>query len=190
LWNRTAAKLAADHGLSVADDARLFAEIYMTAADAAITVWDGKVYWKSWRPINAIREAATDGNPRTDPDPAWLPLIPTPPYPDHPSGLNGITAAVASTYQDFFGTDDIGMTDTSPVTGITRTWSSFSAVMDEAVDVRVWSGIHFRNADEAGRRIGRDVAKWREKALLRGRPRSRLTRAIRAAARRPDIPAS
>jgi hypothetical protein len=161
LWNRTAATLAADHGLNVADDARLFAEMYLTAADAAITVWDGKAHWKFWRPITAVREAGTDDNPRTDPVSGWLPLIPTPPYPDHPSGLNGIAGAVVSTYQDFFGTNDIALTDTSPVTGITRTWPTFSAVMDEAVDVRVWSGIHFRNADEAGRQIGEDVAKWR-----------------------------
>jgi hypothetical protein len=162
LWNRTAATLAADHGLSVADDARLFAEMYMTAADAAITVWDGKVFFKFWRPITAIQEGDNDGNPATDGDTKWLPLIPTPPYPDHPSGLNGITAAVVSTYQDFFGTNDISMTDTSPVTGITRTWSTFSAVMDEAVEVRIWSGIHFRNAEVGGRRIGEDVAKWRQ----------------------------
>ena len=55
----------------------------------------------------------------------------------------------------------------SPVTGITRTWSSLSAIKDEAVDVRVWSGIHFRNADEAGRRIGEDVAKWRQRHFFR-----------------------
>jgi hypothetical protein len=162
VWNRTAATLAADHGLNVAEDARLFAEMYLTAADAAITVWEGKAHWKFWRPITAIREAGTDGNPATVANPAWLPLIPTPPYPDHPSGLNGIAAAVVSTYQDFFGTNHISLTDTSPVTGITRTWPTLSAVMDEAVDVRVWSGIHFRNAEEAGRRIGSDVADWRQ----------------------------
>jgi hypothetical protein len=162
VWNRTAATLAADHGLGVADDARLFAMVYMTAADAAITVFDGKAFYKFWRPITAIREADTDGNPATDADPAWLPLIPTPPYPDHPSGLNGITGAVISTYQDFFGTDHIAMTDTSPVTGITRSWSSLSNVVDETIEVRIWSGIHFRKAEVDGARIGSDVAKWRQ----------------------------
>ena len=162
VWNRTAATLAADHGLGVADDARLFAMMYMTAADAAITVWDGKAFYKFWRPITAIREAGTDGNPATDADPAWLPLIPTPPYPDQPSGINGIAAAVISTYQDFFGTDHIAMTDTSPVTGITRSWSSLSKVVDETIEVRIWSGIHFRKAEVDGARIGSDVAKWRQ----------------------------
>lgn len=162
VWNRMAATLAADHGLGVADDARLFAMMYMTAADAAITVFDGKAFYKFWRPITAIREADTDGNPATDADPAWLPLIPTPPYPDHPSGINGITGAVISTYQDFFGTDHIAMTDTSPATGITRSWSSFSKVVDETIEVRIWSGIHFRKAEIDGARIGSDVAKWRQ----------------------------
>jgi hypothetical protein len=162
VWNRTAATLAADHGLDVADDARLFAMMYMTMADTAITVWDGKAFYKFWRPITAIREADTDGNPATDADPAWLPLIATPPYPDHPSGLCGLAGAVLSTYEDFFGTSDIALTDTSPVSGLTRSWSSLSDVLDEAIGARVWSGVHFRTADEGGARIGRDVAKWRQ----------------------------
>jgi hypothetical protein len=54
------------------------------------------------------------------------------------------------------------MTDTSPVTGITRSWSSLSSVVDETIEVRIWSGIHFRKAEVDGARIGSDVAKWRQ----------------------------
>ncbi len=60
--------------------------LYLTAADALISVWDDKAYWSFWRPITAIQEADTDGNSRTEPDASWLPLIATPPYPEHPSG--------------------------------------------------------------------------------------------------------
>ena len=63
--------------------------LYLTAADALITVWDDKAHYSFWRPITAIREADTDGNPATVPDTAWLPLIANPPYPDHPSGHLG-----------------------------------------------------------------------------------------------------
>ena len=47
--------------------------------------------------------------------------------------------------------------------GLTRTFTRFSQAIDEVVDARVWSGIHFRNADEQGAKIGRQVARYREK---------------------------
>jgi hypothetical protein len=51
--------------------------------------------------------------------------------------------------------------------GLTRSFGSFSQAIDEIVDVRVWSGIHFRAADEQGARIARQVAKWRERHYFR-----------------------
>jgi len=75
VWNRILRALAASRGLDVADSARLFALDNLAAADAAIGCSNDKAYWSVWRPISAIREAATDGNPATDPDPTWLPLF-------------------------------------------------------------------------------------------------------------------
>ncbi len=161
-WSRIARLLAARYGLSVADNARLFAMLYMSEADAAISVWDDKAHWLFWRPITAIREADTDGNPFTAKDESWLPLIPTPPYPEHPSGHAGLSGSIVASFQDFFGTDDVAFSDTNNA-GLTRSWTSFSQAIDEIVDARVWSGIHFRTADEQGARIGREVANWREK---------------------------
>jgi hypothetical protein len=136
--------------------------LYLTIADTIISVWDDKAHWSNWRPITAIREAETDGNPATEPDTEWLPLSATPPYPDHPSGLSGFSGAVVKTLQQFFRTDHIAWSDTSP-SGITRSFTRASQAIDEVVDARVWSGIHFRTADEQGARIGRQVAKWRQK---------------------------
>jgi hypothetical protein len=78
-WSRIFRTLSAQQGLSLVDSARFFAMLYMTSADALISVWDGKAHWSSWRPITAIRQADADGNPRTEPDSGWLPLIATPP---------------------------------------------------------------------------------------------------------------
>lgn len=161
-WARTFRTLAAQEGLSVVESARLFAMAYLTTADAFISVWDEKAHWSFWRPITAIREAGTDGNPRTEPDGGWLPLIATPPYPDHSSGLSGVGGASVKTLQQFFGTDRIGWTDTTTA-GLTRSFTRFSQAVDEIVDARVWSGIHFRKADEDGARIGRQVAKYQDK---------------------------
>jgi hypothetical protein len=165
-WSRIFRTISAERGLSIADNARLFATLYLTAADALITVWDSKGNWSFWRPITAIREADTDGNPATVADPTWLPLIPTPPYPEEPSGHTGLSGSIVATLQDFFGTDEIGWSDTNNA-GLTRSYTRFSDAINEIIDLRVWSGIHFRTADEHGARIGRQVANWREKHFFR-----------------------
>jgi PAP2 superfamily len=157
-WNRTFRTLSAQQGLSLVDNARFFAVLYMTATDALISVWDDKAHWSFWRPITAIREADTDGNPRTEPDSGWLPLIPTPPYPEHPSGHTGFSGSIVKTLQQFFGTDRIGWSDTNAAG--TREFTRFSQAIDDVVDARVWSGLHFRNADEQGERIGSQVARY------------------------------
>ena len=165
-WSRVFRKLSAQQGLSLEDNARLYAMLYLTAADALITVWNDKAHYSFWRPITAIREAASDGNPATAPDPTWEPLIPTPPYTEHSSGHAGLSGSFVATLQDFFGTDRIGWTDTNNA-GLTRSFDRFSQAIDEIVEARVWSGIHFHNADEQGAKIGRDVARFREHYFFR-----------------------
>jgi hypothetical protein len=165
-WSRIFRTLSAQQGLSVTENARLFAMLYMTAADALISVWDDKAHTSFWRPITAIREADTDGNPATEPDAAWLPLIANPPYPEHPSGHTGLSGSIVATLQEFFGTDKIAWTDTNTA-GLTRSFTRSSHAIEEIVDARIWSGIHFRTADEQGARIGGQVAKWRDKHYFR-----------------------
>ncbi len=159
-WSRVFRTLSAQQGLSLVENARLFAMLYLTAADALITVWNDKAHYLFWRPITAIREADTDGNRATEPDADWLPLIPTPVYTEHSSGHSGLSGSFVRTLQQFFGTDGIGWTDTNNA-GLTRSFTRFSQAIDEVVDARVWSGIHFRTADEQGARIGRQVANYR-----------------------------
>jgi PAP2 superfamily len=159
-WSRIFRTLSAQEGLSLVDNARFFAMLYMTAADALISVWDDKAHWSFWRPITAIREADTDGNPRTESDTGWLPLIATPPYPEHPSGHTGLSGSIVKTLQQFFGTDKVAWSDTNNG-GLTRSFTRFSDAIEEIVDARVWSGIHFRTADEQGEQIGRQVARYR-----------------------------
>jgi hypothetical protein len=165
-WSRIFRTLSAQQGLSLAENARLFALLYMTATDALISVWDDKAFWSFWRPITAIREADTDGNPATEPDPEWLPLIANPPYPEHPSGHTGLSGSIVATLQEFFGTDKVVWSDTNTA-GLTRSFTRFSHAIEEIVGARIWSGIHFRTADVQGARIGRQVAKWRHKHYFR-----------------------
>jgi hypothetical protein len=167
-WSDIFRRLAIDRGGSVADNARLFAMLYLTGADALITTWIDKARYSYWRPITAIHEAGEDGNPATKPDAKWMPLIATPPYPDHPSGLAALGGAAVRTLQAFYGTDEatFGTTNAAKVP-ITRTYTRFSQAIEEIVDARVWSGIHFRLADEQGAAIGEAVAEFAEDRFAR-----------------------
>jgi hypothetical protein len=165
-WSRIFRTLSAQEGLTLVENARLYAMLYMTATDALIGVWDDKAHWSFWRPITAIREAGGDANPRTQPQDGWTPLIANPPYPEHPSGHTGLSGSIVKTLQQFFGTDEVGWTDTNNA-GLTRSFSTPSQAIDEIVDARVWSGIHFRTADVQGQRIGRHVANYRQGRYFR-----------------------
>ena len=157
-WTRAARQLALDRGLRKSESARMFAMLYMTAADTAIATWNGKARWLFWRPISAVREAADDGNPHTTADTAWLPLVNTPPYPDQPSGLSALSAAMAESLERVFGRK-VRFSVASISSNTTRSYRSFADAVDEVVDARVYSGIHFRKADVDGEVLGRDVAR-------------------------------
>jgi hypothetical protein len=152
--------LAARHELDISDSARLFAAVDMSAADGVITSWDSKLEFGLWRPVTAIRLADTDGNPNTDPDPTWLPLLATPPYPDYTSGLTTLMGAGTRAMSGVLalGGDRIDLNIT--VAGVTRHYETASQLNQDAIDARVWSGIHFRTADVVGSETGTEVGAW------------------------------
>ena len=75
LYGGVMRSLSARYGLSTAQNARLFAMVSLAAADGAIGCWNDKPRWSFWRPMDAIRLAATDGNRRTHADATWTPLL-------------------------------------------------------------------------------------------------------------------
>ncbi len=176
LWNQLARdQLAPRFGLDTADQARLYAIVNLAAADAAISCWNDKYYWNFWRPRAAIREAGTDGNPATVPDPNWeslfapatqtTPPLGTPPFPDHPSGHSCLSGAVANALADFFGRDKVEFDIVSgrSLDGVPipkRHFERFSDAVEEVVGARIWGGIHFRTADEQGAKMGKQIAQW------------------------------
>jgi hypothetical protein len=152
--------LVTRRGLDISDSARLFAAVDVSMADTAIAVWDGKLHYGWWRPITAIREAATDGNPDTTGVPDWTPLIATPPYPDWPSGLNGVVGAASTVLSQLNADGRVDLTLTSAAAGVTRHYDIAADIQHDAVDARVFSGIHFRTADEIAIAMGAQVANW------------------------------
>jgi hypothetical protein len=164
LGYRTMRTIAMDEDLSIVESARLFGMVGISTGDAVIGCWDNKAHWSNWRPITAIREAGNDGNPDTTPQDGWLPLLPTPPYPDVSSGYNCFTAATMYSAANFFGTDKFTFTMHSTVPNTTdRTYTRFSRVLRDTVDARIYQGLHFRTADMAGAWLGKKVANWVDK---------------------------
>ncbi len=158
--------VAIGQGGTLADHARLLARAYVNGADALIVTWRDKARYGFWRPVTAIHEAASDGNDATQADPGWTSLIGAPPYPDHPSGLSAVGCSVADTMQHFYGRDQAMFSGTTPG-NVTRPFTSFSEVCADIVDARVWSGIHFRFADEEAAKLGRRVAHWNNRHAFR-----------------------
>jgi hypothetical protein len=162
-WNETVRAIADQHLNDAGDKARLLALVAMAAADSQISVYEAKYHYNFWRPITAIQNGDTDGNERTHGNATWMPFIATPPYPDYSSGANCLVAAIATVVKKFFGRDEVQFTVRSSAPGLTvnpRLYTRLSDVMQEVVDARIYQGIHFRFADDAGRRQGKRIGRW------------------------------
>ncbi len=163
-WNDVARQLIARNHLDAADSARLLAMQNLAAADTAINDWNDKYYFSFWRPFQAIRRAAEDGNSATSPDLTWTPLL-TAPYPDHVSGHMGLDSSHTGVLAMFFGNAPAGgyqITSffVNPGGDVTRSFSSFSQAVDEIVEARIWAGLHFRTADVQAVELGTNVANF------------------------------
>lgn len=171
IWNRALRDIAITHVDNIADSARLFALVDLAVADALITSWNDKTHYVFWRPITAIREGDNDGNPATAGDSGWQSLITTPNYPDYTSGAVNFASAVTVGLEHFFGTDhmtfSLTTTNVGPTVQDTRTYHRFSDARQDVVEARIFAGIHFRFADEAARKQGKQVADWTFKNYLR-----------------------
>ena len=139
IYNQIAVQIGTEHGLSVAENARMLALVNVAMADAGIAAWETKYFYKFWRPVAGIREADAgtgpsgggDGNAATIGDPTWMPLgAPadnsddtnfTPPFPAYTSGHATFGGALFETLRQFYGTDHIRFTFVSDeFNGVTR----------------------------------------------------------------------
>jgi hypothetical protein len=160
LFNRAFRGLTEERGLSLAKEARLFAMLNVAGADALINCWNDKEHFYFWRPITAIQEGNADGNPRTRGDTGWTSYLTTPPYSDHSSGYNAVTAAYMHTARGFFGSNRADLTVQNLVTGVIREYDRFTQVVADTIEVRILQGIHFRSAEVQGAELGNNVARW------------------------------
>jgi membrane-associated phospholipid phosphatase len=159
-WNRIGGQVATDQGLNLVQDARLFALLNIAEADAQISCWDAKYTYNLWRPVTAIRAADTDGNPATDPDATWTPLLTTPNFPSYTSAHSTLSGAAAGVLTALFGGDHHFTVTADGLPGVTRSFDSFDAAAQEAGRSRIYGGIHYQFDNANGLGLGAEVATY------------------------------
>jgi hypothetical protein len=166
MYNRAFRNVTMDEGLGVADEARFYAQVNVSGADALINCWDDKEHWHFWRPSTAIQNGDDDTNRLTVGDPTWTPLTANPPYPDHPSGYNCLTGSFMNAAKAFLGNKtDLDITNLA--LGVTRHYDHFTDVPVDTIESRMLLGIHFRAPNAQGADLGRKVAHWVDKNHFR-----------------------
>lgn len=168
-WNKVALELAAQEDMPLIEHAHLFGALNVAIADAVIADWDAKYYYSFWRPVTAIALADTDGNPATDADPTWMPLLTTPNFPEYPSAHSAFSSAGTTILANFFGANTPFSVDSFAMPGVTRSFASFDDALAELVNARVFGGIHFRSSCNDGQTLGTAVGTYvLENAFLPG----------------------
>src|SRR5437868_4773600 len=161
LWNRTWRGISVSQGLNLLNNARFFALLTTASSDALIACWHSTSLYNFWRPVTAIRAGDTDGNPQTEPDANWIGVVVTPNHPEYPAAHGCFSGASCETLTYFFGTDNFNFTMNSLVPGLTepvRQYTTFSQALQDALDARVYGGMHFRNSTQKGAIIGKQVS--------------------------------
>jgi hypothetical protein len=164
-WNRIANTVVRQRGLDAWEAARAFALLHFAMADGFIAGFDAKYQHRFWRPVTAIHAAAADGNPLTEADAAWQPLLVTPPVPDYPSTHTVLGWAAAEVLIELFGDKQHYSMTSLTLPGVTRHYRGFSQAAEENGMSRLYAGIHFRHAVKDGRRQGRSVGQAVAEAL-------------------------
>lgn len=159
-WNQIAREVSLREGNSLIENARLLAVLDVGLADAGIAAWDAKYTFNFWRPVTAIQQADTDGNPLTEADPTWTSLLTTPPFPDYVSGHSTYSGTADAILTDLLG-NDLSFTNSSVgLSGISRTFTNFTTAADEAGISRIYGGIHFNSANQDGLDLGRSIGSY------------------------------
>jgi hypothetical protein len=132
-------------------------------ADTAFTIFSAKRYYGAiptevtWRPATAIALADFDGNPSTDADATWSPLVPTPSHPEYPAGHPGQNGAAATVLLTYFA-DAQSLTLTTGATS--RTYGSITQARLDGNNARVWGGMHYPSTVSISDATGEAIARY------------------------------
>jgi len=142
---------------------RMFARIDTAVATTVIETWRLKYELGFWRPFQAIQQADTDSNAATTADPLWAPLIGNPAYADYTSGHASATAPFAEVLRQTLG-DDVPLV-LRAAGRADRPYATLTALEHDALNARIWGGLHFRDAMDDGYYLGHTTADQVMRAL-------------------------
>jgi hypothetical protein len=146
-------------GRDVTRNARFYAAVMAALNESEIAVFEAKYHYQFWRPITAIRNGDRDGNPATERDPGWSPMIVTPVQPEYPCGHCILSSTVATVIRLEIGSGPMPIlratSNTAP--GVTREWTRTEDMAQEVSEARIYDGVHFRSSAEAGKRMGEQI---------------------------------
>ncbi len=179
-WNQIAIDIGLEQNQSPLLNARMMALLNYALADAGIASWDAKYAYDLWRPIDAIRQAASDGNAATTADSTWTPLIGTPSFPSYTSGHSTFSAAAAAVLTQLLGNMSFTTMADPGSTGLwppsddvsllqTRSFTSFTQAAEEAGMSRIYGGIHYSFDNVAGQASGQQIGQLVTANLLKPR---------------------
>ena len=152
-WMNIACLAAEKAGLGFAQTVQLAAFESCTLFDAFIACWAEKYRSDRVRPETVINRYL---------DVQWQPLLQTPPFPEYTSGHSVISSASAELLSYLVGEGFAYTDDTEVIFELPpRDFTSFRQAAAEASVSRLYGGIHFRDAIEAGQdqgaRLGREI---------------------------------
>jgi len=156
-WMGICAIASRQTGADAVKTARAYALTAIALNEGFISCWDEKYRSSYIRPVTAINESI---------DPAWLPFLQTPPFPEYTSGHSTITACAATVLTSLYG-DNFAFQDTSDLRyiGLQRHFNSFKEAAAEVSVSRVYGGIHYRFSVDTGAEQGRKLGEFINKKL-------------------------
>jgi hypothetical protein len=148
-WMGITGVAARKAGADLIRSAGAYARTAIALADGFISCWDEKYRSNVIRPETVINDFLDEG---------WQPALQTPPFPEYTSGHSVISTAAAMVLTDEFG-DGFAFDDsTEALYGLpVRSFTSFNEAAAEAAISRLYGGIHYRMAIDAGVAQGRNV---------------------------------
>jgi hypothetical protein len=151
-WIAIVVQIAERDALPVAKISSVLAKLGVAQADAFISCWSTKFKYNLLRPVTYVKRHI---------DPAWEPLLITPPFPEYTSGHSTQSGAASTVLTQAFG-EDFAFDDATHVDeGLpVRRFPSFAAAAEEAAVSRLYGGIHFRFGNERGLDQGRLVGAY------------------------------
>lgn len=155
-----ALQLIRQEQLDLGAAALLLARMGIAVNDAFVSCWRCKFFFNVLRPETYIKRYI---------DAQWKPLLPTPPFPEYTSGHSTQSGAAAIVLSETFGYNyaftDAAHTERTDIDGAPRRFTNFMQAAEEAMNSRLYGGIHYPMGNERG--LNQGLAVGREAMALK-----------------------